>query len=270
MRTSSDRGQQAQAVTRAGDILLAFSIDHPELTVGELAAITGLHRTTVYRLVLTLEGSGFLVKVSGSSRYTLGARVLQLSQVLNRRLNDITAVAMASLVRLRDQTEETAALHIREGMARIGVAQVESRQDLRRTYPDLGKPLPLHVGAPSKAILANLSPDELAAYLTTSERQWPNDPIGHASALMSDLRGITERGYAISVGERVRGVASLAAPIFDASAHVVGAVNVTGPMSRLDERTMEKFAPPVVMAGREISHGLGYQQGVFQVSAAAI
>lgn len=270
MRTPSDRGQNAQAVTRAGQILLAFSVDRPELTVGELATLTGLYRTTVHRLVTTLESSGFLVKVNGSSRYTLGARVLQLAQVINRRLNDIIAVAMTSLVRLRDETEETAALHIREGMARIGVAQVESRLDLRRTYPDLGKPLPLHIGAPGKAILANLDEDELAAYIRTSEWNWPADPIGLGTTLMVDLREIRERGYAVSRGERVRGVASLAAPIFDARANVVGAVNVTGPMSRLDEGALARMAAPVVAAGHAISQGLGFQRGVFTATAAAI
>ncbi len=253
--------RDVQSVRRAFDVLFAFSIEQPVLSVAEIAIRVGLNRTTVHRLVGTLEACGMIRRDRATQKYTLSARILRLSDIFLQH-SDIRAVALASMFTLRDKTNETVALHLREGMSRIVIAQVGANRDVRHMYRNLGEPIALHLGAPGKVILAHESPEEIAAYLdhgplvgTTSHSV--TDPV----VLGQDLATIARQGYAVSSEERSLGVVSLAAPIFDATGMVVASVNVSGPSQRIRKADLRAFAPIVVEIGREISHELGYLGG---------
>lgn len=258
MRTDQSSRDSVQSVERAFEILFAFSADRPVLGASEIARLIGLNRTTAHRLLVTLEACGVVRRDPPTQKYTLTARVLQFSNTF-LQLSGVRAAAMAPMAALRDATNETAALHIRDGFGRIVLAQVESQRELRRTYPNLGDPIPLHLGAPSKVILAFMAPDEIALYLDqttlsgTTPFAWPS-----REALEEELARIGKQGYAVSCQERSLGVVSIAAPIFDRSGAVVASVNVSGPLSLIGEDERRSYAPLVVHAASDISRALGF------------
>lgn len=217
-----------QSVRRACDVLFCLEAEDGALTAAEVAARLGMNRTTAWRYLQTLAGVGLAREVD-SGRFALGARAVSLAESWSRQWGELLAVAAGPLVQLRDAVGETAALHVRQGWSRVVIRQVESRHELHRTYRDMGRPIPLHVGAPSLAILAALAPTEQCEYLTS-----------HAGADESSRRELEEqlatvrhRGWALSRGARVPDVASVAVPLREPSGRVLGAINVTGPQERV-------------------------------------
>ncbi len=235
-----------QSVRRAIDVLFCFDSDASALTAADVATRLGMNRTTAWRYLQTLSGTG-LVRELGEARFGLGARTIGLAEAYTGQWGDLEAIAGAALVRLRDRVGETAALHLREGWSRIVVRQVESRHELHRTYRDLGQPISLLTGAPSMAVLASIPRHEREPYLATHVE----DPA-ERRRLEAELGRIATAGFALSRGSRVSGVASVAAALHDATGQVLGAVNVTGPASRLPDSGIAGIAEEVITAARWI------------------
>lgn len=261
MQESSESRETVQSVVRAFDILGAFTVERPVLGVSEIAALLNLNRTTVHRLLTTLDSCGVVQRVPQSQKYTIGTQIVRLANVFSH-YSDVRSVGYSTIVSLRDATNHTAALHTRQNHHRVVVAQAESWQDLRVTYPDLGTPIPLHVGAPGKAILAHLRPEEIDHYFETESLTsiMVNTPISEAS-LRVELDRIRQNGYSVTSQERRLGVVSIAAPIFNATGAAVASVNVTAPLQRVTEDQVTEFSGLVVQAGRSISAQLGYHDG---------
>jgi DNA-binding IclR family transcriptional regulator len=153
-------------------------------------------------------------------------------------------------------------LHIMdETPVRRTIAQVESTLPLRRTYTDLGAPIPPHQGAPGKLLLA-FAPEELREKVLAQDLR---SATTHARIRPEDLRAeldlVRERGYAASMEERVAGVAGIAAPVRDHAGGVVAALSVSIPAVRTDRHALEKLAPRMAEAAMELSHQLGYRSG---------
>ena len=148
--------------------------------------------------------------------------------VLGPRLTglDLPALARPALEALRDATGESAQLYVRRGDRRLCVASLESPHGLRTIVP-VGASLPLDVGSAGKVLRGE--PETL------------------------------QRGWAQSVEERERGVASVSAPVRDAGGEVVAAVSVSGPIERTTRSPGRRYAPAVVEAAGELGQALQRQ-----------
>lgn len=261
LQETQEARETVQSVIRAFDILSAFTIERPVLGVSEIASLLGLNRTTVHRLLATLERCGVVQRLPQSQKYTIGAHVLRFANVFFH-FSDVRSVGLPTIMSLRDATNHTAALHLREQQSRLVIAQAESRQDLRVTYPDLGTPIPLHVGAPGKAILAHLRSEEIEHYVRTESLTSVvlNTPISESS-LRAELERIRANGYSVTSQERRLGVLSIAAPLFNAAGEAIASVNVAAPLQRVTEQQVTEFSVLVKQAGRAISTQLGYHEG---------
>jgi DNA-binding IclR family transcriptional regulator len=248
-----------QSVWRAVDVLFCFEADRPSLTAAEVAEALGMNRTTAWRYLQTLTRTG-LVREVGDGRFSLGARTLSLAGAYTSQWAELEALAGTALLRLRDAVGETAALHLRQGWSRVVVRQLESRHELRRTYRDVGVPISLLTGAPSRAILAQLPERELQAYLDAQVPHRSTAESGGESTeraeLEQQLEQIRKDGFALSRGARVPNVASVAAAIRDRQGGVLGAVNVTGPADRLPESEVGRVAAEVTEAARWVERQL--------------
>jgi DNA-binding IclR family transcriptional regulator len=221
-----------QSVRRAVDVLFCFDRETPSLTVGAVGARLGMNRTTAWRYLHTLCDTG-LVRELGAGRFGLGARAVRLAEGYTGEWGEFEPVAGAALVRLRDRVGETAALHLRQGWSRVVVRQVESRHELHRTYRDLGEPISLLEGAPSRAILAALPAQEVQAYLDAYVAE------ADRSRVAAELDRVRAAGHARSLGARTPNVASVAAAIRAPDGQVVAALNVTGPDHRFNDELFE-------------------------------
>src|SRR5690625_2772858 len=144
-----------RSVERALDILLCFA-DESSLSMSEIAQRVALHKSTVHRLLASLETKGFVIRDPVTDHYRLGFRVWELSANLNQA-DDPASVLLPEMERLRDHIGETISLYIRHGHERIRIQAVQSNHPIRRVAP-IGVSLPLSVGASSKVLLAFASP----------------------------------------------------------------------------------------------------------------
>jgi IclR family acetate operon transcriptional repressor len=249
------RRSGVQSIDRAVAILRCFDGRKPELGISEIARSTGLSTSTVHRLLGAMQ-ENHLVRQTGTKRYGLGPLLLQLanSGAMPRTLRE---AALPFMTDLRDEFDETIGLHELHGDHRIVAAQVESHQELRRTYTDIGVPIRLAYGGPGKAILAVLPAAELERHLAE-----PIQPITTATAVAvadieQELQTARLRGYAASKGQRTVGIYAVAAPVFDHTQQVVGALGASVPEVRMDAERAQQIGGRVREVAWQLSTALG-------------
>lgn len=247
-----------ETLLRGLDILILFTRETPSLTLTEITNKTGLNKATVFRFVSTLEQAGFLVRDPETKRYTPGLKVLRLGFAAISSL-ELRQVARPFLQELSQRVGETASLSILDGMEIIYVDRVRNRQ-IVGVVLGLGSRLPAHCTSMGKAMLANLEPGELEVRLEKIDLKpcTPNSLVDDGS-LNSELEKIRQQGFAINDEELEIGLRAVAAPIWDSSNHVCGAINVTGSAAMISyERLIQDLAPEVIKTASRISLALGY------------
>ncbi|MCC6175885.1 MAG: IclR family transcriptional regulator [Chloroflexi bacterium] len=244
-------------VEKALDCLLALADSAGEVGVTELSRQLGQSKASVHRLLTALRSRNFVRLNPETRRYSLDVGVLRLSSALARQTN-LHALALPTLVTLRDMTRETASLTVRRGNQRLHLEQVESIEDLRFTL-EVGNALPLLVGASGKALVAWLPESEVDALIGTfGLPALAPGSITDRAAFKADLARIRARGFAVSFSERYVDVISVAAPVRDRSGAVVAAVNITGPASRCTPDQAMGFGPLVAAEAGRLSASLGW------------
>lgn len=243
----SSRDTSVRAVDRALDVLLAVARGSEHgLGVTEVAARTGLYKSTAHRLLGTLEARGFVRRNPGTERYHLGLASLELAGAYLAG-DDLIAAAMPEMERLRDEVGETVSLYIRDGHERVRVQKVEGRHAVRRVV-QVGQRLPLCLGASGKVLLAHAPEEEVRRVLA---QHLPEGLDAHA--LRRQLEQIRRGGFGVSVEEREPGTAAVAAPVRNRHGEVVAALCISGPSSRLDRATLEALGRPVAEAAERIA-----------------
>ncbi|CCG04668.1 putative transcriptional regulator, IclR family [Blastococcus saxobsidens DD2] len=216
-------------------VSILHAVAHEPATLAELVARTGLPRATAHRLAVALEGHRLVRRTDGGS-WAPGPALAELG----RGTADIGEMAGRHLVTLRDATGESAQFYVRDGATRVCVAAAERTSGLRDTVP-VGARLPMTAGSAAHALLAFMPVDEV-------NRLLPN-----ASFTARTLLDVRRRGWAHSVAEREPGVASLSAPVRDATGAVLGAVSISGPVERLGRRPGAEVIGAVLDASAAIS-----------------
>ena len=232
-----------RSVTRALDLLACFDETRLTWSVSDLARHTGLPKTTVVRLVGTLEGAGMLW-IRPDSTITVGAGLLRWARLARSAWEPSEAVRQV-LRELADSCRETVNVYVRQGTTRVCVAQAEGPQLVRHVVR-IGDELTLGAGAASKVLLTGAGDAILLAVAKDADK------------LRADVESVRKRGYAVSHGEREAGASGLAAPVVDQVGHVVAALGIGGPTSRFTPDAVERFIPDVQAAARRVGElGLG-------------
>lgn len=248
---SDQINDNVRAVDRALDILLAFTAADRELTAGELLKRVDLRRSTLYRLLYTLEQKGFLTSDGEPQRFRLGPAVAHLTHAWSSSL-DVGEIARPIMRTLSSVTGETVALFLPQGGDRLCVAEIASSQALsfRR---GVGYKERLALGASGRAILAFRAPeaDELQRLTEGLSIDLPR--------YRQELERTRERGYAISYEELIPGAVAIAAPFFEANGQVAGSLGVFGPSTRLNDEKTAEFGRLLLRESRNLSDALGHR-----------
>lgn len=242
----------AQTVDRALEVLACFSAERPQLSLTEFSAATGFTMPTTHRLLKALLAREFVVFDPASRLYSLGPAAMRLASIIIQR-DDINAVVLPWLERLRRLTGETAALHWLVDHYRVCTVELESRH-LIKMASGVGRRYPLVAGAAGKAILAHLPEDEVEKVLAAAREDGMEPRIDRGA--LADIR---REGVARSAGEVVEGASAVAAPIRNALRRPIAALNVTGPAARLDAAAMDRAVELLVEAVADIETRLGYR-----------
>ena len=247
------------ALKRGLEILRAFTQDRPVLALGPLARDMDLPRATVFRLLRTLESMGFVTREDGGRGYRLGPAVLGLGFEFLAAL-EVPELARPALEALRDRTGASTHLAIRDGTDIIYVARRAGRSALASNIR-VGSRLAAHATSMGRVLLAALGEAELAQlYAGRDLPRFTDQTPVDLEALQSLLRADRARGWVVSRSYFERGVASVAAPVFDASGRVMAAINITVAETAVDTAVLEgPLKDDVVAAAAAISSWLGYR-----------
>ncbi len=233
-----DRIRGVGVVDKSVAILEALAGRGP-CSLAELVETTELSRPTVHRLARALEDHGLLGR-DPAGRFRLGLRLLAWGTQAAAAL-ELVELARPVLAELRDATDESAQLYVREDDRRVCVASAERRRGLRDTVP-IGAALPLTAGSGGTVLLA-----------------WADEAERVPGVDAARLAAVRARGWAASVGEREAGVASVSAPVLDAAGRLVAAGSVSGPIDRLGRRPGPRLAPAVTATARELERRAGFR-----------
>lgn len=246
-----------KSVEKAILVLNCFTTDKQILGVGEISQHTGFTKSTVSRLLSTLEKHGCVTKTESPGKYQLGYRVY-LWGIISARQNNLSAITRPVMEKLRDQSGEEVALYVLEGTRRVCIMRVESVHEIAKVGP-VGTYYPLHAGASGKVLLAYLPEDQRQAILGKGHlEKYTSLTITDTKKLEKELKAIRKKGYAVSRGEREPDAFSVTAPIWDASGRVIASISISGPNFRLTENQLKKNIQEILAASKEISKKLGY------------
>lgn len=255
------------ALQRGLAILRSFDRDRPVLSMVELARINNLPRATAFRLVHTLEAMDLLVREPVGQGYRLGPGVLSLGFGYLAGL-ELPDIARPVLERLRDATGASTHLAIRDGVEIVYLVQVSGQAALTSNI-GVGSRLPAHGSTMGRALLQDLDDQALAAIyadapLSPMTEQTPTS-IEDLSRMLAEDR---KRGYVASRSFYERGVASLAAPVRDATGATVAALSMVASEHAVDAEAMDGVVKDQVLeAAAEISRWLGHRPAALSSAA---
>lgn len=226
-RSSSDG---VAAVDRAFAILRAFDADHSLLTLAELARRTGLYKSTILRLISSLERAGFIRRLA-DGQFTIGHEPSRLANLYQTsfRLRDIL---YPLLQELSDETGETSSFYVEEGESRVVLFRVEPKRTIRVSIHE-GDRFPLAVGASGKV---------LRVFGRTADSRLPE---------------VAERYWASSSGERDPEIASVSVPVFGPGQLLQGALTLSGPADRLGEAQVARAIRLLLQVAGKATAALG-------------
>jgi len=245
------------SVRNAARLLKVFLSREESIGVSELARRLDLGKSTVHRLLTTLAGEGLIEQDHATGGYRLGLVVFELGEAVRVHL-DLHAAAGPVLASLREQTGESSQVGVLDGTQVVYVDRLESSQSLR-LFTETGRRVPAHCTSSGKVLLAHLPDADLTALLASMDliAHTPHT-VTEPAALRSELDRVCRRGWAEAVNERELGVASVAAPIRDASGAVIAAISIGAPVIRLAAARRRELGALVVEAGEAVSRRLGW------------
>jgi DNA-binding IclR family transcriptional regulator len=240
--------ESIRAVGRALDVLMCFTNQTPELSMTQISEMARINKSTVHRLLATLEGKRFVERDPVTGIYRPGIRLLQLA-FLTLEHNDLRRLAAPFLHALCDQYRENVNLAILDDTHVIYLDVIESPQRVKLAAAR-GQRLPAFCTASGKAILAFLPAENLQRILEHGLSQHTENTITSPEAFFEDLSRTRQRGYAFSEQEFEEGINAVAAPICN---FPIASISIAGPAYRLPPARMLEIGPHLVAAANNIA-----------------
>lgn len=224
--------------------------------VTEISRALQMPKSSVHRLLATLSDAGW-VRASGADvpRYVLTSKALVIGRMVSPELG-LREAARPEMVRLRDATQETVHLSVREGDEVVIVERIDSEQPVR-VYSALGSHGAMHTTASGKAVLAALPEDEVDRFMRAGLHPRTVNTITDVERLHAELVAVRRNGYAVNRGENRLEVAAVAAVIRDDDGRPIGALNVTAPASRTSDADLQRFGTCVIETCTRLENQMG-------------
>jgi DNA-binding IclR family transcriptional regulator len=238
-------------------ILGAFTIEEPLLGVSEIARRVGLHKSTVSRLLATLEQAGYVEREGSGGRFRLGLGLIALTGPLLADL-DVRRVAQGSLQRLTERTGETSALMVWNGHESVVVEQVPSPKQVKHTAA-IGTRYDTYESASVKAFLAEVPRAEVERLFDRRLLVGAYDEHT-VEGYTAELAEVHDQGYAVNDGRTSVEEVGIAAPVRDHRGAVTAVVLLSAPRFRVPPSLIDVLARDVAECAHEISARLGSTQ----------
>ncbi|WP_216853446.1 IclR family transcriptional regulator [Phytoactinopolyspora halotolerans] len=224
--------------------------------VTDVGNVLGVHKSTAFRLLSTLESRGLVEQHLQTGKYRLGFGLVHLAHSVTVG-PDVTRQAQAGCEWLAENSEETVTLSVLEGNESVTIDQILSTSTVAsRSW--LGRRTPLHCTSPGKVFLAHLEEAERSAIVAGPHERYTEHTIVDAGRLAAELDEVRSNGYATSFEEFEEGLSAAAAPVFGPDDSVIAAIGLSGPSYRFDHERLNEVAPLVKEAAEMASISFAY------------
>jgi len=239
-------------------LLQEFSSHERTLSAADLARRLKLPRSTVFRLLATLEMMGFVERTEGGREFHLGMAVLRLGFDYLASL-ELTELGRPLLDRLRDEIQYPCNLVVRDGRFIVYVAKSVPSRPFTSSV-NVGTRLPAHATVLGRVLLEDLTLDELRKLYPESRLEVFSESTPRTvDELYEIVQRDRERGYVLHEGFFEASISSIAAPVRDHSGKVVAALGATIPASRIEPDQLNTMVEKVRDAAVELSRLLDHR-----------
>jgi DNA-binding IclR family transcriptional regulator len=242
-----DGGSGKQVIARAAAVLRALEGQSSGLSLAQIAKASDLPRTTVHRIVSSLEAQQLVISGAGGVR--LGPALLRLATSAH---TDVAVIARPFIEALGRATRETVNLSVFRGVHAISIDQYPSDQELRVISP-IGTAFPIHSTAHGKAFLGEMSDAAVKQLLSSRLEQRTAATISELPPLLAHLATVREQGYAIDIEEHARGVCGIGV-VLNTGLSERYALSLALPALRFAE-SRDKLLPAILRCKAEIEAG---------------
>jgi len=252
-----EKNGDVPAINKMNQIFDLLALEPKGLSQSTISSLLDLPKATVSRLINTLHGMGYLEQENKAGLYTLGAKLLTLGNIVNKRLN-LNTIATPIMERLCNSLNEMVKLSIMRGNIIYPLVSIESKKAIRITL-DSGTVYPPYIGAAGKLLLSLT--DEGKEYYNTilpnvSMVKYTKNTIVDMNTLDEAISEIKTLGYATDNQEESVGIYAVAAPIYNSTGQVIGALSI--PFFGDYNEKKERYLPILLKCAEEISLSMGY------------
>lgn len=249
--------EKVQSVERALSILEVLSDYNDGLGITEIGEGTGLHKSTVHRLLGTLIYKGYVIQDNINNKYKLTMKIFELG---NKKIKDadILKASTPYTKELMEKVNEVVHLVIRDGVDIVYIDKVEADNTIRMAST-IGRRTPLYCTSVGKSMMAFMEDKEVDnIWNNTSILKLTEKTIIDLNELKKELKKVRELGYAEDDEENEIGVRCVGAPVFNHRGEVEGAISISGPTIRVTKDKVEEYGKEVRRIANLISKELGY------------
>jgi IclR family transcriptional regulator, pca regulon regulatory protein len=241
------------------NIISLLSQHGSPLKLEDLVRISGLRKTSCFRILQTLTRSGFILKDKETCGYFIGPKMISIGLTTLERTG-IRELALPFMKEIRQKTGATVNLAILNGSDVIFVERLQSAHIIEGNL-SVGSRLSAHLSSMGKAMLAHLSEAELNAVVKQIRFEKKTDKtIASVRAFKEELKKIRAAGFAVNNEELATGLFAIAVPLLNHTGAAVAGLNISFLLARHSrEEAAHNFVPMIMKAGREISAMMGFR-----------
>jgi IclR family transcriptional regulator, KDG regulon repressor len=257
-RSASRKHKPVKSLVKALRVLDALSDGIEGLGITDLSSRLNTPKSTVHRLIATLEIAGYVAFDPSTAKYSLGGRAARLAEQLNRQ-SPLLLFGAPMLERLTKECHEASHLAILQGTDVVYISHEESREPVRISF-GRGHRAPAHCTALGKVFLAGMSDSEILMLYRNYKRLEKLTPqtIGSMDKLLADIAGARREGIGYDNEEYTRGLRCMAAPIRDFSSRIVAAMSLSMFKHKMTGERKAFFKDALLRATTEVSEKLGF------------
>lgn len=251
-----------QTVMKSIEIIncLAKNSTGQGVSISELSRVLGMGKSTIHRLLDTLQFYGYVEKIGEANRYRLGWELYKIGQVVPLQ-NQLINIDQRYLLELSNKTQEVVNLGILKQNETVLISKIEGAQNALKVNMNPGVYEAIHATAIGKMMISELDADqikELFGNATTLPTYTPNT-ISTMADLLKEEKLTKQRGYSVDSEELYIGLYCIAMPLRDYSGKIIAAISVSTPTVRMNEEKKTLILESLRDTTRKISESLGYR-----------
>ncbi len=247
-------GPTVQAVDRAISLLKIIANNRSPIQLADLVSATGMNRTTVWRMLSTLESHNLIERDPLTKGYQIGYEIIRLAANTDN-YSHLIRRALPSMERLRDFFQESVLLGVPKSSQILTVEQINPSHSIR-IADYVNEMSPLHSSSNGKLFLSSWSEEELNIYLEKPLKQVTPFTMTDPQELKKELQIIRERGFGTTFGELDENENGISTPILDSEGNMIAFLSIAGPGFRFTRDKVMSAGVRAVHEANEISKSL--------------